>query len=196
MLVFRYFSIITAASLTLLAGAPARADEPRPIPKGIDLSGKTRDVFGVESSILNVFFFVRTDCPISNRYAPELERLQREFAPRGVAFWLVYPDADETAASIETHRREYRLSLPALRDPEHRLVDFAEAKATPEAALFSKDGSELYHGRIDNRFVDLGQERPEPTVRDLESAITNALEGKPITKAETPAVGCILEKPE
>jgi hypothetical protein len=39
-----------------------------------------------------VLVFVRTDCPISNRYAPELRRLQDRFAPRGMAFWLVYPD--------------------------------------------------------------------------------------------------------
>ena len=39
-----------------------------------------------------VLLFIRTDCPISNRYAPDLERLYERFAPQGVEFRLVYPE--------------------------------------------------------------------------------------------------------
>ena len=41
---------------------------------------------------IRVLVFTTTDCPISNRYAPELERLHRDYGSRGVAFFLVYPD--------------------------------------------------------------------------------------------------------
>ena len=32
---------------------------------------------------MTVLIFISTDCPISNRYAPEIKRLHDEFAPKG-----------------------------------------------------------------------------------------------------------------
>src|SRR5271170_2161137 len=57
----------------------------------LDMAGKPRDPFA-EPVQARVFIFVRTDCPITNRYAPELQRLSHAFAPDAVQFWLVYPD--------------------------------------------------------------------------------------------------------
>ena len=39
-----------------------------------------------------VLLFARTDCPVSNRYAPDLQRLYEKFAPQGIDFRLVYPE--------------------------------------------------------------------------------------------------------
>ena len=47
----------------------------------------------------DVFVFLAVECPISNRYAPELRRLHEEF--NGVRFALVYPNRDETAGQIK-----------------------------------------------------------------------------------------------
>ena len=63
---------------------------------------------------------------------------------------------------------------------------------TPEAAVFSADGRELYRGRIDNRMVDFGKERPAPTRRDLDDALASILNHKPVIDAIRPAVGCYL----
>ena len=40
-----------------------------------------------------VFLFTSTDCPISNRYAPEVRRIAEAFGPKGVVFRLVYPES-------------------------------------------------------------------------------------------------------
>src|SRR5438445_13603969 len=50
-----------------------------------------------------VLLFVRTDCPISNRYAPEIQRIEQRFHKPGVTFRLVYPEAGATEESIERH---------------------------------------------------------------------------------------------
>src|SRR6266851_5372643 len=115
-----------------------------------------------------VFVFVRTDCPISNRYAPELNRLYRALAPRGVAFWMVYSDPAEPRDSILKQMEEYRLPGGALRDPSHALARRGEVTIAPEAAVFSSDGKLAYHGRIDNRYVELGKAMASPTRHDLE----------------------------
>ncbi len=50
-----------------------------------DLDGRNVDVLAGAGTKATVLVFVGVDCPISNRYAPELERLEREFSPRGIA---------------------------------------------------------------------------------------------------------------
>src|ERR1700729_1688584 len=61
----------------------------------LDMAGRPREPFAVPVQA-RVFIFVRTDCPITNRYAPELQRLSEAFAADAVQFWLVYPDPSET----------------------------------------------------------------------------------------------------
>src|SRR6202521_3151199 len=50
-----------------------------------------------------VFVFISVDCPISNRYAPEIQRLTEKFGPRGVVFRLVYPNPAESPDAIRAH---------------------------------------------------------------------------------------------
>src|SRR5437879_13737162 len=64
-----------------------------------DLAGKVVQLFDARDSKPTVLLFVRTDCPISNRYAPELIRLNKEFSSSAV-FYLVYADPANTASLI------------------------------------------------------------------------------------------------
>ena len=139
-----------------------------------------------------VCLFTRTDCPVSNSYAPEVRRIYEKFSPRGVSFYLVYPDPDESAAVITEHLKEYSYPFGALRDPKHELVKLSGAKITPEAAVFDASGKLLYRGRIDDRYVDFGKLRAAPTVKDLENALEAIIDGKPAPAAGGPAVGCFI----
>jgi hypothetical protein len=140
-----------------------------------------------------VFLFTSTDCPISNRYAPEVLRLATKFAPRGVLFRLVYPDPADKRSAILDHMTAfaYAGATPALRDPNHALVKFTGVTVTPEAAVYA-GGRIVYHGRIDDRYVDLGLERPAATVHDLDEALIAVLAGRPVKHPVTQAVGCYI----
>jgi hypothetical protein len=156
-----------------------------------DLEGRSVDPLAGPAAV-TVLVFVSTDCPISNRYVPELARLRARFEPRGVAFWLVYPTAEETAAAISSHLREYGLTFPAVRDPRHALVLRSHVTVTPESAVFQRGGTLAYHGRIDDKHVDFGETRPEPTRHDLADAIEAVLAGRPAAEASGHAVGCAI----
>jgi hypothetical protein len=140
-----------------------------------------------------VFLFTSTDCPVSNRYAPEVRRLATKFAPRGVMFRLVYPDPADTRSAIVDHMTafEYAGALQALRDPKHALVKFTGVTVTPEAAVYA-GGRIVYHGRIDDRYVDLGLERPSATVHDLDEALASVLAGGTVKHPVTQGVGCYI----
>ena len=154
-------------------------------------AGTQPDPFATGARV-TVLLFVRTDCPITNRYAPELERIAEEFAREPVRFWLVYPDAATTASAIEEHIRAYHFPGEPLRDPRHELVKRAHATVSPEAAVFDARGELLYHGRIDDRYVDIGKARAAAQRHDLEEAIRAVLAGRRVAQSETRAVGCSL----
>jgi hypothetical protein len=137
------------------------------------------------------FVFVATECPISNRYAPEVHRLRTKF--REIRFWLVYPNVTEPDEAVRKHAKEFGHEEPVLRDPKHKLVRLARARVTPEAAVFNAGGELLYHGRIDDRQVDFGKERPEPTTRDFERALQAVLNGKAPVPPGGRAVGCPIQ---
>jgi len=141
---------------------------------------------------LTVLIFVSIDCPVSNRYAPDIKRLYDEFSARGIHFQLVYPNPLDSNQAIDIHLREYGYPPIAARDREHALVKAAGATITPEAAVFDSRGRLVYLGRIDDRFVELGRERPVATQHDLRNALAAMLAGKPVSPSRTQAVGCFI----
>jgi len=175
------------------------ASEPIHIGRGegtaIDLDGAVVDPLKVSAGKIVVLIFVRVDCPISNRYAPTIQGIERrarlENAGR-VAFWLVYPDRSESVEQIRKHQKEFGYDLPALRDVQRSLVAESHAQTTPEAAVFDANRKLMYHGRIDNLYEDFGRARPAATTHELEDAIHAALDGKEVANASVPSVGCFI----
>ena len=156
-----------------------------------DLTGKSVDPFVEASGKIVVLVFLRTDCPISNRYAPVIQQLSAKYSGR-VAFWLIYPDAKTSAASIRKYLSDYGYVLRALRDPEHAPVDQSHVQVTPEVAVFDGRNRLAYHGRIDNWYEAFGRSRPAPTTHELDDAIQAALSGKPLATSFADAVGCYI----
>ena len=192
----RGFTLRTCFSSLLITVAATSVSWPAEEPTSVvDLDGRVVRPLEDATAKATVLVFVGTDCPISNRYAPEILRLQRRFAPQGVAFWLVYAQRTESTEAIRHHLGEYFETAAALRDPEHQLVRRAAARVTPEAAVFVPGGSGarlVYHGRIDDRYVAFGRVRAAPTTHDLEDAVAAVLAGRAVPHQVTPAVGCFI----
>ena len=132
------------------------------------LDGRAVDPLRAEQGVAaTALIFIRTDCPVANQAAPEIERVRALYADRGVRFWLVYVDPTEPADRIEAHGREYGLLAPAIRDPNHALVRRAGVHVTPEAAVYVFDGTQprlTYRGRsttASSSWAASGHARPD-----------------------------------
>jgi AhpC/TSA family len=164
-------------------------------PFGTDLHGHLIERIVPPGAKAVVLFFAASDCPISNRYIPEIKRLEAEFAPQGAHFWWVYPNPGDTAAVVGRHNEQFDIHADAVLDTKQRLTRMAHATITPEVALFISTAEglrEVYRGRIDDRYVALGQERPAATRHDLELAIRAVLANAAVPKPGGPAVGCSI----
>lgn len=150
-----------------------------------------RDVRPLDDRAPAVFIFTRTDCPISNRYAPEISRLHAAFAPKGIKFWLVYVDPAQIAEAVRKHMAEYGYHMGALLDSRHELVSITHAEVTPEAIVYS-DNHIVYRGRIDDRYLALGKARRTATRHDLEDVLRAIAEGRTVESRTTHAIGCFI----
>jgi hypothetical protein len=163
---------------------------------GYDLHGRPVTRLAVPGTEAIVLFFVASDCPISNRYIPEMQRLENKFVPQHVAFWFVYPNAGETPGAVRQHEAAFGAEDHILLDPHHQLVALTHTKVTPESAVLVSEhaGREtlrtIYHGRIDDRYIQIGEERPKATQHDLERAIVDVLQHRSVQQPDGPAVGC------
>jgi thiol-disulfide isomerase/thioredoxin len=158
----------------------------------IDLTEKEIDPLANSTGRGKVFLFVRPDCPISNRLAPEFAGLVRKFEPQGIGFFLVYPDAAIDAASIRKHLADFGYPCEGLRDPKHELVELTGATVTPEAVVFDANQEIVYRGRINDLYVDFGKARQAPTTHDLADALEAVVAGEPVALPVTKAVGCYI----
>ncbi len=137
-----------------------------------------------------VFLFVGVDCPISNAYAPEINRVAADYAKQGFDFYRVYADPAVTAAAAKRHGTAYGYTCPALLDGDGAVVRRLGATRTPEVAVVAADGTVLYHGRIDDRYTDVGRQRYAATTHELRDALDDVIAGRAVKVPVTKAVGC------
>jgi thiol-disulfide isomerase/thioredoxin len=157
-----------------------------------DSNGLTHTAADLSHNKATVLVFVATDCPNSNTYAPVLARLYHEYSPRGVAFFNVYSDPSETAATVRKHDSDFATPFAALLDPHQTLARETGAKSTPEVVVLGPAGQQLYRGRVDNRFVEIGKTRYQPTENDLQEALDAILQGKAVPHPVTRTIGCAI----
>lgn len=173
---FIALSLVIAASM-----AQSRAND-----------GQARDLFAPRGPA-NVLVFIASDCPVSNGYAPEIQRICRDNRARGVKCSLVYEDVGIDDARVRAHREAYGyFDIDAVVDVDGAIARRAKATVTPQAVLIGSDGSVKYRGRINNQYAALGKPRRVVTVHDLGDALTAVLAGKPVINPETEALGCFI----
>jgi hypothetical protein len=181
---------VALAAYALLAIAPGAFGQ------GRDVSGRAFTPF-TPAATASVLVFVQTDCPISNSYAPEIQRVCKAYESKGVSCSLAYEDVKVDAAAVRKHMRDFGYTaIAATIDTSRAIADRARATITPEAVIVDAKGVIRYRGRIDNFYASLGKPRQHVTEHDLVDALDAVLAGKSVLKPETQAVGCFITRPQ
>ncbi len=161
----------------------------------VDLGGNPITQMAPPGTKAIVLFFAASDCPISNRYVPEMQRLAKQYEPLGVRVWFVYPNPGDDADAVRAHNIKFAITANTALDSTQKLTQLAHASVTPEVAVLVPERGSLhpvYRGRIDDRYLALGTERPQAMHHDLEEAIRAVLAGKPVPPPGGPSIGCSI----
>lgn len=180
------FALVLAA---LALQAKPFPTQPLSFEAATDIDGLVRTIPDPKAKA-TVLLFMTVDCPINNRYAPEIARIASEFGKRGVAFYRVYVDTTVGPKAIQAHGKEFKFDFPAIVDADRRFVKPVGASVTPEAAVLDPKGKLLYRGRIDDRYVEHGNPKTREYRQDLRIALREILAGKAVTVPQTPSIGC------
>jgi hypothetical protein len=159
-----------------------------------DLDGRVWTPLAPAAGDTHLLVFISADCPISNRYAPEIDRIAGLYGGRRVRTFLVYADSTAESARTRAHLNEFHPSLrgPAIIDKGLTLSEAAGATVTPEAMVFTRAGR-AYRGRIDDLYVNAGQSRRAARQHDLRDALDAVVAGRLVAQPETKPIGCFIE---
>jgi thiol-disulfide isomerase/thioredoxin/mono/diheme cytochrome c family protein len=149
-----------------------------------DLAGKAGKLSDFRSSKLTVVAFTNTTCPICKKYAPALQRLEKEWAAKGVSFLFVNPTKTDKPA-------DHGFVGRYVHDTDGVLTATFGATTTAEVLVLDCARTVQYRGAIDDRY-GLGYALDAPRSNYLVVALTDLLAGKrPVVQATT-APGCEL----
>ncbi len=176
---------LLALSLALKQDAPVHL----PAQNLTDIEGKELKLPD-KTAKATVLLFIAVDCPISNRYSPEMSRLYKDFHEKGISFFRIYVDDSVTIEEIKQHGVDFKMPSQAFLDQKHILVKALGMTITPEVAVVSADGSLLYRGRINDMYTEHSRVREGDIRQDLRIALKEILDGQPVSKPFTTAIGC------
>ena len=186
---------VTASRAATESGA-APAD---PTPKEVlnfamlDHRGRFHELRRVDGKAV-VLFFTANECPIARQCASKLRKLREAYATRGVEVFMVNSAPGDDRKSIAREMTDlHAFYLPVLKDDTQGVARHLGVRRTGETiAISTKDWSVFYRGAIDDQMVE-GSQKPAPTQRYLDNALTEFLAGQPITQPRSVARGCVIK---
>ena len=141
-----------------------------------------------------VLIFYLAHCPIARKMTPEINRVYREFEPKGVNFVMVHEDLMLAPSEVSKEAKSFGLLPTIVIDRWRSQMRVSGATISPEAVVYDSNMRLRYRGRISNLFYGLGKMRPKTTSRDLQMALKSILSKQDSDVVTTQAVGCILPK--
>jgi hypothetical protein len=175
---------LTSSAVSAPSGAAAPA---APALSWQDVTGKRYGAADLAGARATVFLFTSTQCPISNRYAPRIVELAKQYQPRGIRFFLVNSNREDSRETVARDAKERGFPFPAVKDTGTALADRLNAQCTPQAIVLDGTGAIRYTGRIDDH-----QDREQVARQDLREALDALLAGRPVAQARTLPFGCAI----
>src|SRR4051812_32471241 len=123
-----------------------------------ELAGKAAALNAFASQSALVLAWIDPTCPISNKFGPELARLESDFAGKGVALLLVAaPGAAK--GDVGEFVQKYRLTSKVAIDSDGALARLLGATTTTEVFVLDRARTLRYRGAINDQY-GLGYNKP------------------------------------
>ncbi len=132
----------------------------------------------------SVILFLGANCATTRAYRDRLNALTADPANKDVNFVGIDPNGDETSAALAAFGGDQGYGFPLAHDPDGALTRRFHVAVTPTVWVLNGQGIAVYTGAIDD---SAAVEKVKTAY--LKMALDAALTGKPVTPAQTKAVG-------
>ncbi len=130
-----------------------------------------------------VIAFTASDCPMSKVFRPKMQRLEKDYAAKGVKWaWIFCNFADKPNLDAAT----------VVHDKDGAITNLLSARRTTDVFVIDAGRVLRYRGAVDDQY-GLGYEREAPTATYLVDALESVLAGKPVKVGATDPWGCAIE---
>jgi peroxiredoxin len=133
------------------------------------------------------------ECPVAELYGTTLSVLAAEFQPRGVAFIGIAPNGRDTPSALAHFAAAHDIRFPLFQDIGGAVAGRLGATRTPEVVVLDDRRMIRYRGRIDDQYA-VSSRRAEVRRHDLSDALEELLQGRPVGRPVTEAVGCPIDR--
>ena len=145
-----------------------------------------------EVSGIKVYVIISEECPICQYMGPELATINEYYGAQA-ELYLVFPFRNTNIKDASLFKKEFGLSaFTVLLDEDQSISKKLGAKVTPEAIIVNNQNEVIYRGRINDSYLAPGRRKHSAGRRDLQIAISNALNDKPIKSPWPKAIGCFV----
>lgn len=153
--------------------------------------GRSYSLKDFSGAAVLVVFFTCNHCPYVLGSDEDTRRIAEKYEVSGVRFVAINSNSKNTYAQdsfegMVERMKEHRFPWPYLRDESQDVARAYGALRTPHFFVFDADRKLVYTGRA----IDNPRDYTQSTVHDLERALDEVLEGKPISVPLTNPIGC------
>ena len=145
----------------------------------------------VKSDSITVLAFLGNECPVARSYAQRLEEMSNQYSDKGVRFIGINSNPHDSKLEMRQFASELALRFPLAKDADQSVAKRLKATRTAEVVVLDSNRSIAYRGRIDDQFSP-GIKRSAPSRLDLQIALDEMLDNKPVSVPSTPPVGCLI----
>ena len=191
--------LICVVVLCAIAARGVKTGDPAPGFTAVDSNGKQQKLSEYKGKYV-VLEWHNQGCPYTKKHydSGNMQRLQKEWTSKGVVWLTVISSAPGkqgfvTPAQENEYLKEVKAEPTAvLMDPAGTLGRLYDAKTTPHMYIIDPKGTLIYQGAIDDRRTS-DQKDLQGAKNYVETALTEAMAGKPVTEAATRPYGCSVK---
>jgi hypothetical protein len=179
---------VSGAPLAIGAKAPMRETTMKCV------GGSDTSIAAAAGKKGTLVIFMCNHCPWVKAWQTRIAAIGNAALDQGVGVIAInpndpaaYPEDDFDTMVARAHQLGFKFCYAV--DATSEIATSFGASHTPEAFLFDASGKLVYHGAVDDNAKD------ESAVKHpwLKQAVTAVAEGKPVSDAETKAMGCSIK---
>ena len=159
-----------------------------------DISGKKLSLTDIQGKYGTLIIFSCNTCPFVIQWEDRYVTIAEEYIPKGIGVIAVNSnvgrfDGDDSIEEMVKHAKKNDYNFPYAQDQKSILARAFGATKTPHIYLFDENNILVYRGAID----DNPRNANKVDESYLANAIDQLLDGKPIKKPISKAIGCSIK---